>query len=243
MICTNSDKYALNKIKEKENNTMDVLGLDEAGRGPVLGPLVVAGVVVPEKMIKVLDKMGVKDSKRLTPNRRTVLSRKLTKMFDYEIVEISAREIDQLRADGVNLNDIEKLAMKKILKNLKAEEIYIDALDVKEGRLQDEMQEFVGSQSKVTAEHKADDTYLVVGAASIIAKVRRDEVMEEINKEYMRTTGDEDGMGSGYPSDPKTKDFLKKFKYSEMPEFVRRSWATVQKIKDEESNTSLLDFF
>ena len=169
--------------KYKENNTMDVLGLDEAGRGPVLGPMVVAGVVVPEKMIKVLDKMGVKDSKRLTHNRRTVLSRKLTKMFDYEIVEISAMEIDKLRADGVNLNDIEKLAMKKILKNLKADEIYIDALDVKEGRLQDEMQEFVGSKSKVTAEHKADDTYLVVGAASIIAKARRDEVMEKINKD------------------------------------------------------------
>jgi ribonuclease HII len=236
------NKFKLNE-KYKENNTMDVLGLDEAGRGPVLGPMVVAGVVVPEKMIKVLDKMGVKDSKRLTPNRRTVLSRKLTKMFDYEIVEISAMEIDKLRADGVNLNDIEKLAMKKILKNLKADEIYIDALDVKEGRLQDEMQEFVGSKSKVTAEHKADDTYLVVGAASIIAKARRDEVMEKINKDYMRATGDEDGIGSGYPSDPKTKEFLKKFKYNEMPEFVRRSWATVQKIKDEESNTSLLDFF
>ena len=65
---------------------MDVLGIDEAGRGSVLGPMVIAGVIVPEKMDKVLERMGVKDSKRLTPNRRTILSRKLKKMFDYEIV-------------------------------------------------------------------------------------------------------------------------------------------------------------
>ena len=68
---------------------MDILGIDEAGRGSVLGPMVIAGVVVPEKMEKVLERMGVKDSKRLTPNRRTILSRKLRKMFDYEIVALA----------------------------------------------------------------------------------------------------------------------------------------------------------
>ena len=60
---------------------MDILGIDEAGRGSVLGPLVIAGVVVPEKMEKVLERMGVKDSKRLAPHRRTILSRKLKKML------------------------------------------------------------------------------------------------------------------------------------------------------------------
>ena len=72
---------------------MDILGIDEAGRGSVLGPMVIAGVVVPEKMEKVLGRMGVKDSKRLTANRRTILSRKLKKMFEYDMVIISAREI------------------------------------------------------------------------------------------------------------------------------------------------------
>ena len=87
-----------------EFDNMDTLGLDEAGRGPVLGPLVVAGIVIPEKKEKIIERMGVKDSKRLTPNRRAVLYRKLTKMFDYETVVITAKDIDNLRARGVNLN-------------------------------------------------------------------------------------------------------------------------------------------
>ena len=94
---------------------MDILGIDEAGRGSVLGPMVIAGVVVPEKMEKVLGRMGVKDSKRLTANRRTILSRKLKKMFEYDIIIISAREIDEMRADGINLNEIEKNAMEELI--------------------------------------------------------------------------------------------------------------------------------
>ena len=222
-----------------EFDNMDTLGLDEAGRGPVLGPLVVAGIVIPEKKEKIIERMGVKDSKRLTPNRRAVLYRKLTKMFDYETVVITAQDIDNLRARGVNLNEIEKLAMKKIINNLRADRIIIDALDVKEGRLQDEISEYIGHSCEVIAEHKADDTYLTVGAASIIAKTERDMILEQINKDYIRSTKDKDGIGSGYPSDPKTKNFLKKFKYDEKPDFVRRSWGTVQKIKEAEEAEKL----
>ena len=64
---------------------MDILGIDEAGRGSVLGPMVIAGVIIPEKMEKVLERMGVKDSKRLTPNRRTILSRKLKKCLNMKL--------------------------------------------------------------------------------------------------------------------------------------------------------------
>ena len=69
---------------------MDILGIDEAGRGSVLGPLVISGIVIPEDMNNVLERMGVKDSKRLTPNRRHVLARKLKKMFDYKTIIITA---------------------------------------------------------------------------------------------------------------------------------------------------------
>ena len=109
---------------------MDILGVDEAGRGSVLGPMVIAGVIVPEKMEKVLERMGVKDSKRLTPNRRTILSRKLKKMFEYDMIIITAREIDDMRADGINLNEIEKNAMEELILRMKPEKAIVDAVDV-----------------------------------------------------------------------------------------------------------------
>ena len=204
---------------------MDILGIDEAGRGSVLGPMVIAGVVVPEKMEKILERMGVKDSKRLTPNRRTILSRKLRKMFDYEIVVISAREIDDLRASGVNLNEIEKNAMESIILKLKPEKAIVDAVDVKAERFQENLRKDTGFD--IVAEHKADDTYIQVSAASIIAKAERDAQIDEINKEYIKSGG----IGSGYPSDPTTKKFLSNYTYDEMPDFVRRSWNTVAKMK------------
>ena len=204
---------------------MDILGIDEAGRGSVLGPMVIAGVIVPEKMEKVLERMGVKDSKRLTPNRRTILSRKLKKMFDYEITVITAREIDDMRANGVNLNDIEKNAMRDLIIKLNPEKAIVDAVDVKAERFQENLCQSTGVD--VTAEHKADDKYIEVSAASIIAKAERDLLVGEINKEYIRMGG----IGSGYPSDPTTKKFLSNYTYDEMPDFVRKSWATVAKMK------------
>lgn len=204
---------------------MDILGIDEAGRGSVLGPLVIAGVLIPEKMEKVLVRMGVKDSKKLAPHRRTILSRKLKKMFDYEIVVISAREIDEMRADGINLNEIEKNAMESILLKIKPEKAIVDAVDVKAERFQNNLCDDTGLN--VIAEHKADDKYIEVSAASIIAKAERDDQIAQINKEFIKSGG----IGSGYPSDPKTKDFLKNYTYDEMPDFVRRSWATVAKMK------------
>ncbi len=204
---------------------MDILGIDEAGRGSVLGPMVIAGVIVPEKMEKVLERMGVKDSKRLTPNRRTILSRKLRKMFEYEIVVISALEIDQMRADGINLNDIEKNAMRDLIIKLNPEKAIVDAVDVKAERFQNNLCESTGVN--VIAEHKADDKYIEVSAASIIAKAERDAQIAEINKDFIKMGG----IGSGYPSDPTTKEFLTNYTYDEMPEFVRRSWATVSKMK------------
>ena len=204
---------------------MDILGIDEAGRGSVLGPMVIAGVIIPEKMEKVLERMGVKDSKRLVTNRRTILSRKLKKMFEYEIVVISALEIDKMRADGINLNDIEKNAMRDLIIRLNPEKAIVDAVDVKAERFQNYLCESTGVN--VIAEHKADDKYIEVSAASIIAKAERDAQIAEINKEYIKTGG----IGSGYPSDPTTKKFLNNYTYDEMPEFVRKSWATVSKMK------------
>ena len=205
---------------------MDILGIDEAGRGSVLGPLVIAGVVVPQKMDAVLDNMGVKDSKRLTPSRREVLSRKLKKMFEWDIVVYSAQDIDSMRSQGINLNEIERKGMQELILKLDCDKAIVDAVDVKPQRFQDKLHN--ATKVDVTAEHKADDKYIEVSAASIIAKQTRDKSIHEINK-YFEDIG---GIGSGYPSDPTTKKFLSNYSYSEMPGFVRRSWATVAKLKD-----------
>ncbi|MDL2246488.1 ribonuclease HII [Methanobrevibacter sp. OttesenSCG-928-K11] len=205
---------------------MDVLGIDEAGRGPVLGPLVVAGIVIPEEKNTILERMGVKDSKRLTPNRRKVLARKLKNMFEYETVSISASDIDNLREKGFNLNEIERMAMVKVIEKLNFDKAILDSVDIKPDRFVRDIKEVVGDLD-ISAEHKADDNYIQVAAASIIAKYNRDEAISEINKDYRKIGG----IGSGYPSDPTTKEFLTNFTYDEMPDFVRKSWATVEKLK------------
>jgi len=205
---------------------MNIFGIDEAGRGPVIGPLVVAGIVVPEKKTIILERMGIKDSKRLTPNRRKVLSRKLRSTFEHETVVITAADIDNLRAKGVNLNKIEKIAIVKVIEKLDCDCVLIDSLDIKPERLEKEIED-IFLNIKVKAEHKADDKYLQVAAASIIAKFERDKLIDVIRKEY-RKIGD---VGSGYPSDPKTKKFLENFTYDEMPDIVRKSWKTVENLK------------
>ena len=204
---------------------MDILGVDEAGRGSVLGPLVIAGVVVPQKKEAILDNMGVKDSKRLTPERREVLSRKLKKMFEWDTVVYSAQDIDRMRAQRINLNEIERIGMEELISKLDCDKAIVDSVDVKPQRFQDKLQSATGVDVK--AEHKADDKYIEVSAASIIAKQTRDDAIAQINKAYE----DEGGIGSGYPSDPKTKEFLSNYTYSEMPPFVRKSWSTVAKLK------------
>lgn len=206
---------------------MNILGIDEAGRGPVIGPLIVAGVVIPEEKISVLEKMGIKDSKKLTPTRRKVLSRKLKNMFEYETVEITAQDIDNLRGRNVNLNEIEKIAMLQIIDKLDTDYIIVDSVDVKAKRLEKEIKNVAGD-IEIISEHKADDKYIQVAAASIIAKYERDFIIEQLKKEY-RKIGE---IGSGYASDPKTKMFLNKFTYDEMPKIVRKSWKTVENLKN-----------
>ncbi|MBO5152183.1 MAG: ribonuclease HII [Methanobrevibacter sp.] len=205
---------------------MDILGIDEAGRGSVLGPLVIAGVVIDKRKEAILDNMGVKDSKKLTPERREVLARKLKKMFEWDTVIYSAQDIDELRAKGVNLNEIERKGMQELIQKLDFDEAIVDAVDVKPQRFEDKLRRATGKN--VRAEHKADDHYIEVGAASIIAKQARDAAIAEINK-YFDDVG---GIGSGYPSDPTTKKFLSNYSYNEMPGFVRKSWSTVAKLKD-----------
>ncbi|MCC7550055.1 MAG: ribonuclease HII, partial [Methanobacterium sp.] len=94
---------------------MKILGIDEAGRGSVLGPLVVGGVALEEDRVKYLERLGLKDSKKISPKRRIILARKIKRIAECHTVKITAKDIDMLRSRDVNLNEIEKIAINRII--------------------------------------------------------------------------------------------------------------------------------
>ncbi|MCK5303697.1 MAG: ribonuclease HII [Candidatus Heimdallarchaeota archaeon] len=217
-----------------------MVGIDEAGRGPVIGPLVICVYVVEQEKHQDLKKMGAKDSKLLSKNQRETLYPKLKNIAaDIKIKHLSPAEIDELRK-SISLNVIEQQIMLKLTKEVKhnLETIYIDAADVNEKRFGLVFEkEFPGT--KIVSKHKADTFFPVVSAASIIAKVERDREIESLKLKMS------EDIGSGYPADPKTKSFLKKYfsKHKKFPPFVRESWNTTKRIRKEHSDSKLTDYF
>ncbi|MDH4122509.1 MAG: ribonuclease HII [Thermoplasmata archaeon] len=201
-----------------------ICGIDEAGRGPVLGPLVICGITVQKDDL--LRKFGVKDSKRLTRPRRIDLSKKIERVADdIEVVEISAMEIDALR-DEMTLNALEAKVFASIIQKLEPEIAYVDAADIDENRFATTIMTELESPVNLIARHKADETYPVVSAASIIAKVRRDERISEIEEAIGEP------IGSGYTSDPNTIRFIESWvqRTGALPPHSRKSWDTCSRL-------------
>ena len=211
---------------------MRVAGVDDAGRGSVIGPLVIAGVLVEEKNLPRLIALGVKDSKLLSPHRREQLEQEIKKLvLQFHVVKLPPIEIDQVvetRKKLHKLNRLEADTMAEVIEVLKPDIAYVDASDVLAERFKEHIEEKLPFKVKIVSEHKADVTYPVVSAASIIAKVERDRAVHEL----MNTYGD---MGAGYPSDPKTIRFLENWitKYGSYPDFVRKSWKPAKRLKEE----------
>ena len=201
-------------------------GIDEAGRGPVIGPMVMA-IAVIDDMDK-LKNIGVRDSKELSPQGRSRLLnvlRSILTYMDYEVIE--PETIDNY----VYLNALNKLeaevAVKLIgraLRIVNLVRVYIDSPDPNAKRYGDLIRRSVGSV-EVISMNKADKLIPIVSAASIIAKVTRDSIIEELHREY----GD---FGSGYPSDPRTIGFLRNWvrEHGDLPPIVRRSWSTIRRL-------------
>ncbi len=202
-----------------------IIGVDEAGRGPVIGPMV---IVAYSTNLKNLEKIGVKDSKELSKKKRENLSKKLKEIGKYSVVIIYPEELNKLM-EQKNLNEIEieafAKAVSKLLENNEDATVYIDACSTNIKKFKEEFLKKLNKNIKIVAEHKADSKYPIVSAASILAKVIRDEIIENYKKEY----GD---FGSGYPSDAKTIKFLEDYyqRYKKLPPIVRKKWKTVEKI-------------
>ena len=206
--------------------------MDDAGRGPVIGPLVIAGVVVDESKLEGLKSLGVKDSKKLTPSTRTRMAAEIPKLVDgHHILELEPSRLDMIvhRAPKLQrLNLLEARTMAVVIEKLRPDVAYVDASDVKPERYKMNILDELSYRPRIVSEHNADVNYPVVSAASILAKVRRDACIEEIRKEF----GD---FGSGYSHDPKTRKFLTEYYRAngDFPPIVRRSWATLRQIDQE----------
>jgi ribonuclease HII len=209
-----------------------VAGVDEAGRGCIIGPLVVAGVLVKKENLQVLSQLGVKDSKLLSPKKRNALFNEISRVAEkHHVVKLLPSEIDhavECKRKLHKLNRLEAQTMTQIINALKPDEAYVDAADVIEERFKQHIQEGLTVKAKITSRHKADKIYPVVSAASIIAKVERDKEIAALKGVY----GD---FGSGYLSDKQTLLFLRQWmqEHSEYPSCVRQSWKTAKQVKNE----------
>lgn len=211
---------------------MLIAGVDDAGRGCVIGPLVIAGVLMKEENLPKLAQLGVKDSKVLSSHRRETLAVEIKRIAQkYSVIKLSPKEIDEVVQTGRKLhrlNRLEAQSMAKVIEMLKPEIAYVDASDVLEERFKQHILECLPFKVEIVSEHKADRNYPIVSAASIIAKVERDKEIAELKEKY----GD---FGCGYPTDPKTLSFLRQClkKFEEYPDFVRKSWKPAKRAKSE----------
>ncbi len=225
---------------------MIVAGVDEAGRGSVLGPLVIAGVSVEESKIPELVSLGVKDSKLLTPKKRRFLYKKIksiAKQVTYE--KILPKEIDKVVFRGerlFRLNYLEAKSMSSILHRLDFDRAFVDCCDTNQLRFGQLVSDMIADKrgwsftvgeknpliEKIVSEHHADRNYPIVSAASIIAKVTRDSFIKRLQKRHGE-------FGSGYPSDPFTISYLKRCyeTSNQFPEITRLSWLTVRRLRGE----------
>ncbi len=210
----------------KRNNM--IFGIDEAGRGPVLGPLIIAGVEIYEKDIELLREINVRDSKELSFNNISFLFKQIKKIANNVFVEI----IDPYKINAYmmfnTLNEIEYAGFSKLIEKTKASKIFIDAFYPNANKLKVAFNDKFPKKVFVV-EHGADSKYEVVSAASIIAKYYREREMDAIRKKYEKY-GD---IGSGYPSDRRTITFLENFfkENKKFPEEARTMWSTIYNIK------------
>jgi ribonuclease HII len=207
-------------------------GVDEAGKGAVLGPLVVAGVACRRK--RDLSDLGVKDSKALSPARREVLAGEIRASFPVEVLQISPGEID---ARGMTMNALMARSHARVISALHPAIAVVDACDVVASRYGAMVSGHLDNPCRIVSRHHADRHHPAVSAASIVAKVERDHAIGVLKVEYGE-------IGSGYPSDPGTIRFLEGYirQHGHPPPMARRSWETIRTLVTQAEQSSLLDF-
>lgn len=207
------------------------LGIDDAGRGPVIGPMILAGVLIDKETRKELRDLGICDSKKITQRRREIFEKEIIKKAKKYFVTItSPDEIEKYNLSGIKLNEVEAIKTAEIINKLNTSDekikVFIDCPSTNISKWADYLKMKIKKLSnlEISCEYKADENRISASAASILAKCERERQMDKIKKEY----GEE--VGSGYTSDPSTKKFLEKYalKYKNSGIF-RKTWITWQK--------------
>ena len=220
-------------------------GVDEAGRGPVLGPMVMAAVAIQASDVATLNKMGVKDSKLLTPKKRNSLFRFIRANFPHVIIKVTPAEIDDaLRNPNSSLNKLEATTTTKLIRRLAAKtsikKVMLDLPDKNKEeylRLVKKNLKFPNDAIPVDAEYKADLNHVQVAAASILAKVTRDKSLQTVEKKLGVL------LGSGYPSDNTTVQCLHdNFSLLKKNNLVRLEWKTTKELLEQRRQTRLSSF-
>jgi ribonuclease HII len=211
-----------------------ICGVDEAGKGSVLGPLVVAGISVMSE--ERLADLGVRDSKLLSGKERERLYPLIRKRCKIATVIIDAQEIDAIRTE-MTMNACVARAHAQVIEKLSPACAYVDACDVNCFRYAEMVKSHLSSPCEIVSEHHADEKFMAVSAASIVAKVVRDREIVKLAKKYGE-------IGSGYPSDPVTIRWLTGYigEHPAPPIIARRSWKTVANLLAKKNQRSLLDF-
>ena len=212
-----------------------IVGVDEAGRGPVIGPMVVAGVAVESDAP--LRQLNVRDSKKLTPERREALAPEIEKLSHHEVLVIPAADIDAMRA-AMTLNDFEAKLFATVIERLRPEVAYVDSADVDEFEFRRAILRELPFECEIVSKHQADDLFPVVSAASILAKVRRDAEMRKIEAEL------HERIGSGYSHDEETIAFLERWirEKGGLPPHTRASWDTAKRLLAQVQSRKLDEF-
>lgn len=207
-------------------------GVDEAAKGPVLGSMFVAAVATDPQQLPA----DVGDSKRIDPQRRRELAAEIHRVASSELVEISVERIDDPDTD---MNSLTVAGHGEAIAGIAEDGLsgYADAGDTNAVRFERRVASRVESSVDLRAEHGADEQYAIVGAASILAKEAREAHVEELAAEY-------GAVGSGYPSDPTTREFLESYvrEHEELPECARASWQTSRDVLQALDQASLSDF-
>ena len=206
------------------NGLVMIIGIDEAGRGCIIGPMVICAAAINPLEEYKLKEMGVKDSKKLSPLQRENLYGKVGRLCKYTTVKVTAEELNALM-DKHNLNEIEAIKIAQAIDQLAIRDavVYVDSPDNVPAKFARRIEKYVKTRVRIVSANRADDTYVIVGGASIIAKVTRDREIEKIKKE----TGID--FNSGYTSDPKTQAVIARRKdYPQLEPYLRTKWSTLR---------------